>query len=77
MFNVFRRYKDNPGPQGEEPPTLDGDDPIMEAHSSLWRFIFHLDKRLAVTDERVRMNTWALGVVIALHLATLGYILGS
>ena len=77
MANPFRKYRDNPGPKSEEPPTLDGDEPIMEVHSSLWRFLFHLDKRQAVTDERVRYNTWALGLVVALHLATLGYLIGS
>ncbi len=77
MFNPFRRYKDNPGPRSEEPPTLDGDDPIIGVHSSLWKFLFHLDKRQAITDERVRFNTWVVSIIIVIELAILGYLVGG
>ena len=76
MFNPFARYKDNPGPQGEEPPTLDSDEPIMGMHSSLWRFLFHLDKRQAVTDERVLfILRWMLPPIFGVELLILGYLM--
>lgn len=78
MASPFRKYRDNPGPQGEEPPTLNGDEPIMEAHSSLWRFLFHLDKRQAITDERVLfILRWMLPPIFGLEVLILGYLIGS
>ncbi|KKK96802.1 hypothetical protein LCGC14_2659150, partial [marine sediment metagenome] len=50
VFQAFKSHKDNPGPQGTEPPPLEGDDPFVGMHSSLWKFLLHLDKRQAVTD---------------------------
>ena len=77
MTNPFRTYKDNPGPPGE-PPVLEGDEPIMEAHSSLWRFLFHLDKRQAVTDERVLfILRWMLPPIFGVELLILGYLMGA
>ena len=77
MFNPFGRYKDNPGPQSDDPPVLDGDEPILGMHSSLWRFLLHLDKRQAITDERVRFNTWVVSAVIGIELLILGYLIGG
>ncbi len=77
MFNPFRRYKDNPGPQSSEPPTLDDEELILGMHTSLWRFLLHLDKRQAVTDERVRFNTWVVSAVIGIELLILGYLIGG
>ncbi len=76
MFQLFRKYKDNPGPSSE-PPVLDGEEPILGMHSSLWRFLLHLDKRQAVTDERVRFNTWVVSAVIGIELLILGYLIGG
>ncbi len=77
MINPFRKYRDNPGPTSEEPPVLEGDEPILGMHSSLWRFLFHLDKRQAITDERVRFNTWVVSAVIGIELLILGYLVGG
>lgn len=78
MFNIFRRYKDNPGPRGEEPPTLDDDEPILGMHSSLWKFLFHLDKRQAITDERVLfILRWMLPPILGIEMLILGYMIGG
>lgn len=78
MFRLFRKYKDNPGPQGTEPPPLEGDEPIVEAHSSLWRFLFHLDKRQAITDERVLfLLRYVMPIIIGIELLILGYLIGG
>ena len=76
MFQLFRKFKDNPGP-GSEPPALEGEDPFVGMHSSLWKFLFHLDKRQAVTDERVRFNTWVVSAVIGIELLILGYLISA
>ncbi len=78
MFNPFARYKDNPGPKSEEPPTLEGDDPIFGMHSSLWKFLWHLDKRQAITDERVLfVLRWMLPPIFGVELLILGYLIRS
>lgn len=77
MFGMFRRYKDNPG-QSDEPPSLEGEDPFGAMHGSLWRFLLHLDKRQAVTDERVLfILNRMLPVVLAIELLILGYLVGT
>ncbi len=75
-MNPYTRYHDNPGPS-DEPPTLEGDEPYAKMHTSLWRFLLHLDKRQAVTDERVRFNTWVVTAVVGIDLAILGYMIGN
>jgi len=70
VFELFRKYKDNPGPQEDE-------EPFEGMHASLWRFLLHLDKRQAITDERVRFNTWVVSAVIAIELLILGYLIGT
>ncbi len=78
MFNPFGRYKDNPGPQSETPPALEGDDPFVGMHSSLWKFLFHLDKRQAITDERVLfILRWMLPPILAVEMLILGYLIGA
>ena len=78
MFQSFKSHKDNPGPKSEEPPTLDADEPIMGAHSSLWRFLFHIDKRQAVTDERVLfILRWMLPPIFGVEILILGYLIGA
>ena len=77
VFQSFKSHKDNPGPKSEDPPVLDGDDPLVGMHISLWRFLLHLDKRQAITDERVRFNTWVVSAVIGIDLLILGYLIGA
>jgi len=76
VFKLFRKYKDNPGP-GAEPPALEDDSPFVGMHASLWKFLLYLDKRQAVTDERVRFNTWVVSAVIGIELLILGYLIGG
>jgi len=76
VLQLFRKYKNNPGPESE-PPALEDDSPFVGMHASLWKFLLHLDKRQAVTDERVRFNTWVVSAVIGIELLILGYIIGT
>ncbi|KKL07062.1 hypothetical protein LCGC14_2589770 [marine sediment metagenome] len=78
VFQSFKSHKDNPGPKSENPPVLNGDEPIMGAHSSLWRFLFHIDKRQAVTDERVLfILRWMLPPIFGVEILILGYLIGG
>ncbi|KKL88304.1 hypothetical protein LCGC14_1926040 [marine sediment metagenome] len=78
MFSLFRKYKGNPGPQGTEPPPLEVDDPFVGMHASLWRFLLHLDKRQALTDERVLfIMRWMAPAMLGLQLLILAYLLGA
>lgn len=77
MFQMFRRYKDNPGPSSE-PPTLDDAEPFVGMHASIWKFLTHLDKRQAITDERVLfVMRWMLPTVLAVEFLILGYLIGA
>lgn len=78
VFQSFKSHKDNPGPQGTEPPALEGDDPFVGMHASLWRFLLHLDKRQAVTDERVLfILRWMLPPIFGVEMLILGYLIGA
>ena len=78
VFQSFKSHKDNPGPQGTEPPALEGDDPFVGMHASLWKFLLHLDKRQAVTDERVLfLLRYLLPPIIGLEMLILAYLIGS
>ncbi|KKL90852.1 hypothetical protein LCGC14_1900530 [marine sediment metagenome] len=78
VFQSFKSHKDNPGPQGTEPPPLEGDDPFVGMHSSLWKFLLHLDKRQAVTDERVLfLLRYIMPIIIGIELMILGYLIGG
>ena len=78
VFQSFKSHKDNPGPQGTEPPPLEGDDPFVGMHSSLWKFLLHLDKRQAVTDERVLfLLRYIMPIIVGIELMILGYLIGS
>jgi hypothetical protein len=63
-MNPFRKRCLNPDPLEMEPPE--------GSHSTIWKFLIHLDKAQAVTDERVRFNTWAVTLTVGLHMASLG-----
>lgn len=63
MFNPFAFYKDNPGPEEN----------IID-HESLWRAVTKIRIRQAISDTRIVYNTWAIGLLVALHVATLGLI---
>ena len=76
VFQLFRKYRSNPGPS-EEVPELEDNSPFVGMHASLWRFLLHLDKRQAITDERVRFNTWVVSAVIGIELLILGYLIGT
>ncbi len=78
MFQAFKSHKDNPGPQGAEPPSLEGDDPFVGMHASLWKFLLHLDKRQAITDERVLfLLKYIMPIIIGIELLILGYLIGG
>ena len=78
VFQAFKTHKDNPGPQGTEPPPLEGDDPFVGMHSSLWRFLLHLDKRQAITDERVLvLLRYIMPIIIGIELLILAYLIGG
>ncbi len=71
MFQLFRKYKDNPGP-------TEGDEPLEGMHSSIWEFLHVLDKRQAITDERVLfVMRWMLPTVLAVEFLILGYLIGA
>ncbi|KKL06177.1 hypothetical protein LCGC14_2598660, partial [marine sediment metagenome] len=53
------------------------EDPFAGRHGSLWKFLVKLDKRQAITDERVRFNTWVVSAVIGIELLILGYLIGT
>lgn len=77
MLRLFRKFKDNPGPSGE-PPALDDNEPFAGMHASIWKFLTHLDKRQAITDERVLfILNRMLPVVLAIELLILGYLIGT
>ena len=65
-MNPFKSYASNPGPEEEQ----------IDSHEGLWRAVTNIRIRQAVTDERVRYNTWALGLIVGLHMATLGLVIG-
>ncbi|KKM74983.1 hypothetical protein LCGC14_1394790 [marine sediment metagenome] len=75
MLNPFKRFKDNPGHEAELP--VEGEDPFAGRHGSLWKFLLKLDKRQAITDERVRFNTWIVSAVVGIELLILGYMIGT
>ena len=75
-MNPFRRFKDNPG-HSEGSLPVEGEDPFAGPHGSLWRFLTKLDKRQAITDERVRFNTWVVSAVVGIELLILGYMIGT
>ncbi len=77
MFQLFSKYKDNPGP-GSDPPALEDAEPLGEMHASLWRFLLHLDKRQAITDERVLLLLrYITPLIISIELLILGYLIGA
>ncbi len=71
MKNPLVKFKDNPGPVSRPSSGSSHD----ETHAAIWDYLFHIDKRQAVTDERTRFNTWALGAIALLHMATFGLII--
>ena len=78
VFQSFKSHKDNPGPQSNDPPPLEGDDPFVGMHASLWRFLWHLDKRQAVTDERVLfILRWMLPPILGVEMLILAYLIGG
>lgn len=78
MFNVFHKYEANPHPPDSEPPTLEGDEPFVGMHASLWKFLTHLDKRQAITDERVLfLLRYMIPPIIGIELLILGYLIGG
>ena len=78
VFQSFKSHKDNPGPQGTEPPPLEGDDPFVGMHASLWKFLLHLDKRQAITDERVLvLLRYIMPIIIGIELLILAYLIGG
>ncbi|KKK55417.1 hypothetical protein LCGC14_3074780, partial [marine sediment metagenome] len=53
-------------------------DPFVGMHSSLWKFLLHLDKRQAVTDERVLfLLRYIMPIIVGIELMILGYLIGS
>lgn len=75
LFHLFRRYEGNPG-VSDEPPALEDDDPFVGMHASLWRFLLHLDKRQAITDERVLfIMRWMAPAMLGLQLLILAYLI--
>ena len=77
MLQLFRKYKGNPG-VSDEPPELEVDDPFGGMHSSLWKFLLHLDKRQAITDERVLfLLRYVMPPIVGIELLILGYLIGG
>ena len=65
-MNPFKAHTSNPGSEEEK----------ISSHEGLWKAVTGIRIRQAVTDERVRYNTWALGLLVGLHVATLGLVMG-
>lgn len=65
MFNPFARYVDNPSPVDEK----------ISSHEGLWSAMRKLRIRQAITDTRVLYNTWAIGLLVGLHIVMLGLVI--
>lgn len=76
-MNPFRKFEGNPGPE-DEMPALEADEPFGKMHASIWRCLVHLDKRQAITDERVLfIMRWMVPTVLVIELLILGYLIGA
>lgn len=74
-MNLFSKYRGNPDPSKE---VIEGDEPYGPMHASIWRFLLHLDKRQAITDERVLfIMRWMVPTVLVIELLILGYLIGT